>query len=44
MIRTGADIKDTLSFESCKSSVVDDMDEVSSESSRKMQDKGGDHA
>ena len=33
------DTQDTLSFESCRSSVVDDMEEVSSESSRKMQDK-----
>ena len=39
VIRTGADIKDTLSFESCRSSVVDDMEEVSSKSSRKTQDK-----
>ena len=33
------DIQDLLSFESCWSSVVDDMAEVSSESSRKVQDK-----
>ena len=33
------DIQDFLSFESCRSSVVDDMEEVSSESKRKMQDK-----
>ena len=39
VIRKGADIHDTLSFESCRSSVVDDMEEGSSESSRKMQDK-----
>ena len=31
--------QDFLSFESCRSSVVDDIEEVSSESSRKMQDK-----
>ena len=34
--REGVDIQDLLSFES---SVVDDMEEVSLESSRKMQDK-----
>ena len=39
MIRNGADTQDTLSFESCMSSVACDMEEVSSESSRKMQDK-----
>ena len=39
MVRHGADTQDTLSFESCRSSVVGDMVEVSSESSRKMQDK-----
>ena len=30
---------DTLSFESCSSSMACDMEEVSSESSRKMEDK-----
>ena len=35
----GVDMQDLLSFESCRSSVVDDMEEVSSESSRKMQDE-----
>ena len=39
MIRNGPDTQDTLSFESCMSSVACDMEEVSSESSRKMQDK-----
>ena len=29
---------DALSFESCRSSVVDDMGEVSSESSKRMKD------
>ena len=38
VIRKEADMQDTLSSESCRSSVVDDMEEVSSESSRKMQD------
>ena len=33
------DTQDFLSFESCRSSVVDDMEEVSSKSSMKMQDK-----
>ena len=39
MTRKGVDIHYLLSFEPCRSSVVDDMEEVSSESSRKMQDK-----
>ena len=34
--RNGFDIQDTLSFEFCSSSRVCDMEEVSSESSRKM--------
>ena len=37
--RKGVDTQDILSFESCRSSAVDDMEEVSSEFSRKMQDK-----
>ena len=39
MTRKGVDTQELLSFESCRSSVVDDMEEVSLESSRKMQDK-----
>ena len=39
MIRNGFDTQDTLSFESCMSSVACAMEEVSSEPSRKMQDK-----
>ena len=35
--KKGMDIQDLLSFETCRSSVV--MEEVSSESSKKMQDK-----
>ena len=35
----GMDTQNLLSFELSRSSVVDDMEEVSSESSRKMQDK-----
>ena len=38
MIRNGADTLDVISFESCRSSVVGDTGEVSSESSRRMQD------
>ena len=38
-IRNGFDTQDTLSVESCMSSVACDMEELSSESSRKMQDK-----
>ena len=37
--RKGKDVQDLLSLESCRSSVVDDMEEVSSGSSKKMQDK-----
>ena len=37
-IRQGSDAQDTLSFESCSSSMACDMEEVSSESSRKMND------
>ena len=36
---SGSSIHDLVSFESCRSSVVDGTEEVSSESSRKMQDK-----
>ena len=36
--KQGMDIQDLLSFESCRSSVTDDMEEVSSESSKKMED------
>ena len=32
-------IQDLLSFESCRSSVVDDMEEISPELSRKMQEE-----
>ena len=39
MIRNQADTLDILSFESCRSSVVGDVEEVSSESSRRMQGK-----
>ena len=39
--RKGMDAQDFLSIERCRSSVVHDMEEVSSESSRKMQDKVG---
>ena len=39
VIRNGADTQDTLSFESCMSSVACDMEEVSSEFWRKVQDK-----
>ena len=39
MIRNGFGTRDTLSFESCMSSMARDMEEVSSESSRKIQDK-----
>ena len=38
-VRNGFDIQDTLSFESCSSSRVCDMEEAGSESSRKMRDK-----
>ena len=37
-IRHGSDAEDTLSFESCSSSMACDMEEVSSESSKKMKD------
>ena len=40
-MRHGSDAQDTLSFESCSSSMACDMEEVSSESSRKMQDDEG---
>ena len=40
-MRNGFDTQDTFSLESCSSSTACDMEEVSSESSRKMQDKGG---
>ena len=36
--RQGSDAQDTLSFESCSSSMACDMEEVSSESSKKMKD------
>ena len=39
MLSNGANTLDILSFESCRSSVVGDMEEVSSESSRRMQDE-----
>ena len=39
VIRNRADTQDTLSFEPCMSSVTCGMEEVSSKSSRKMQDK-----
>ena len=39
MIRKGADVEDLLSFESCRSSAVDHMEEKSPESPRKMQDE-----
>ena len=42
-MRNGFDTQDTFSLESCSSSTACDMEEVSSESSRKMQDKGGTH-
>ena len=38
-MRNGFDTQDTLSFESCSFSMACDMEEVNSESSRKMQDK-----
>ena len=37
-IRHGFDAKDTLSFELCSSSMAGDMEEVCSESSRKVSD------
>ena len=37
-MRNGSDTQDTLSFESCSSSLACDMEDMSSESSRKMQD------
>ena len=37
-MRNGFDTQDTLSFESCSSSMACDMEEVSSESSKKMKD------
>ena len=38
-IRNGVDTQDTLSFESCWTLMACNMEEVSSESSRKMQEK-----
>ena len=38
-IRHGSDAQDTFSFVSCSSCIACDMEEVTSESSRKMQDK-----
>ena len=38
-MRNGFDTQDTLSSESCSSSMACDTEEVTSESSRKMQDK-----
>ena len=37
-MKNEADFQDLLSFESCKSSVVDHVEEMSLESPRKMQD------
>ena len=37
-IRHWSDARDTMSFESCSSSMACDMEEVGSESSRKMKD------
>ena len=38
-IRNEVGSQDTLSFESCSSSMACDVEEISSESSRRMQDK-----
>ena len=39
MIRQGVDIQGALSFESCMSSVACDIQEMSSETSRRVQEK-----